>query len=175
MSTSSLLSNSAALSSLSSSSAASASNHFSRKSSRRFPWAVLPAVPGALGRVVRSESSPDGGGSVKSKARNSRVCKQLKVASDEIQTIFPYFQDTVPVTQSNTPISVTTTKRSIHKNSDGERTYMSDKINQWHSSAGEMHSRFGNSMSATTRLRGNNKYLDATSNNSSAWNSFSII
>jgi len=41
------------------------------------PWSVFPALPGALGRVVRNESSPDGGGSVKSKARNSRVAANI--------------------------------------------------------------------------------------------------
>jgi len=67
------LSKSNALSSLLSRSAASASSHFSRKSSRRFPWSVFRAAPGALGAVVRSEESPDGGGTVKSIARKSRV------------------------------------------------------------------------------------------------------
>lgn len=46
-------------------------------------------------------------------------------------------------------------------------SYMSDSINQWQSSAGEAISRRGNRASATARLRGNNKYLEAASNISS--------
>jgi len=45
---------------------------------------------------------------------------------------------------------------------------MSDSISQWHSSAGETISSCGNSTSATARLRGNNRYLEAASNISSA-------
>lgn len=45
---------------------------------------------------------------------------------------------------------------------------MSDNINQWHISAGEALSRCGSSTSATARLRGNNRYLDAASNISPA-------
>lgn len=43
------------------------------RSSRRLLCSVLITAPGALGTVVRSEESPDGGGSVKSIARNSHV------------------------------------------------------------------------------------------------------
>lgn len=45
---------------------------------------------------------------------------------------------------------------------------MSDNISQWHSSAGDAISKCGSSASATARLRGNNKYLEAASNISSA-------
>lgn len=45
---------------------------------------------------------------------------------------------------------------------------MSDKINQWHNSAGETISRWGSNTSATVLLRGNNRYLEAASNISSA-------
>lgn len=45
---------------------------------------------------------------------------------------------------------------------------MSDSINHWHSSANETVSKCGSSVSATARLRGNNKYLEAASNISSA-------
>lgn len=45
---------------------------------------------------------------------------------------------------------------------------MSDNINQWHISAGEALSSCGSSTSATARLRGNNRYLDAASNISPA-------
>lgn len=48
------------------------------------------------------------------------------------------------------------------------KTYMSDNINQWHSSAGGAVSRCGNSASATARLRGNRRYLDAASKISAA-------
>lgn len=54
-------------------------------------------------------------------------------------------------------------------------TYMSDSLNQWHSSAAETCTRFGNSRVAITRLRGNNKYLDATSKSSSAWDRFTAV
>lgn len=87
-----------ALSSLSSSSAASASSHFSRKSSRRFAWSVLITAPGALGMVVRSEESPDGGGSVNSIARNSRVSANVSklhaIMSRQYSRIFatPYLR-----------------------------------------------------------------------------------
>ncbi|KAJ9537865.1 hypothetical protein OSB04_030598 [Centaurea solstitialis] len=53
--------------------AASTSSHFSRKSSRTFPSVIFISAPGALGAVVRSDESPDGGGSVRSIALNSRV------------------------------------------------------------------------------------------------------
>lgn len=46
--------------------------------------------------------------------------------------------------------------------------YMSASINQWQSSSGDTISKCGNKTSATARLRGNNKYLEATSNISSA-------
>lgn len=45
---------------------------------------------------------------------------------------------------------------------------MSDNISQWHSSAGETISKCGSRASATARLRGNSKYLEAASNISSA-------
>lgn len=46
--------------------------------------------------------------------------------------------------------------------------YMSASINQWQSSSGDTISKCGNKTSATARLRGNSKYLEATSNISSA-------
>lgn len=48
-------------------------------------------------------------------------------------------------------------------------TYMSDTINHWHSSAGETISNCGSKASATARLRGNKRYLEAASNISSAY------
>lgn len=98
ISISSLLSNRAALSSLLSSSAASASSHFSLKSSRRLPWSDWPSDPGALGLVVLREESPEGGGRVKSIARNSRVSANVSklqaMTSKQYSLIFmtPYLQ-----------------------------------------------------------------------------------
>lgn len=46
--------------------------------------------------------------------------------------------------------------------------YMSASINQWQCSSSDTISKCGNKTSATARLRGNNKYLEATSNISSA-------
>lgn len=45
---------------------------------------------------------------------------------------------------------------------------MSDRISQWHNSAGGTISSCGSRTSATARFRGNNKYLEAASNISSA-------
>jgi hypothetical protein len=85
-----------------------------------------------MGLLAHCRCSQDGGANVKEQGSEfSCVFKHLKVASNKIQAILPYFQDTIPVFQCNIPISVTHYKKSIHKQSikagDDEYTYISDK------------------------------------------------